>query len=71
MLRKGHILAILVIAVSFVTVPAFAQEMGFYENILYDFSFEVPTDWKYIENRVTANGEPIKFYYFQMVLIHY
>jgi len=59
-LRKGHILAILVIGISFVTVPAFAQEMGFYENTLYDFSFEVPTDWRYIENSVTTNGEPIQ-----------
>jgi len=59
-LRKGHILAIAVIVVSFVTVPAFAQETGFYENTLYDFSFEVPTDWRYIENSVTVNGEPIQ-----------
>jgi len=54
------ILVILVIGISFGTVPAFAQEMGFYENELYDFSFEAPTDWKFIENMVTANGEPIQ-----------
>ena len=60
MLRKGHILVILVIGISFVTVSAFAQEMGLYENELYDFSFEAPTDWKFIENMVTANGEPIQ-----------
>jgi len=57
-LRKGHILTILVIAISFVTVPAFAG--GFYSNEIYDFSFEAPTDWKFIENMVTVNGEPIQ-----------
>ena len=58
MLGKGQILVISVIAISFVTVPAFAG--GFYSNEIYDFSFEAPTDWKYIENMVTANGEPIQ-----------
>ncbi len=56
MLRKGHILVILVIAVSFVTVPAFAQEMGLYENELYDFSFSIPMDWRYLENHRLPDG---------------
>jgi hypothetical protein len=38
--------------------------MGFYSNKLYDFSVNVPTDWKYIENMVTANGEPIQVGFF-------
>ena len=56
MLSKGHILVILVVAISFVTVPAFAQEMGWYENELYDFSFSIPMDWRYLENHPLPDG---------------
>ena len=40
------------------TIPAFAQEMGFYQNERYDFSFEVPMDWNYQEG-VTITEERI------------
>ena len=50
MLRKGHIITISVIIVSLVTIPVFAQDVGFYSNKLYDFSFNAPTDWKYSED---------------------
>jgi len=55
-LRKGHILVISVAAFSLVTVPAFAQEMGWYENELYDFSFSIPMDWRYLENHPLPDG---------------
>ena len=39
-------------------IPVFAQQMGFYHNERYDFSFEVPMDWRYQEgvspDRVTT-----------------
>ena len=60
----GHIITFLVIAVSLAIVPAYAQDMGLYSNKLYDFSFNVPTDWKYRENIVTANGEPVQVAFF-------
>ena len=60
MLRIGHILAIFVIGVSFVTVPAFAQLAGFYENELYDFSFNAPTNWLYIENYPLPDGTSLQ-----------
>lgn len=50
MLRKGHIITILVIAVSFTTIPVFAQDVGFYSNKLYDFSFNAPMNWRYYED---------------------
>ena len=50
MLRKGHIITISVIIVSLVTIPVFAQDVGFYSNKLYDFSFNAPTNWKYSED---------------------
>ncbi|MEX0639543.1 MAG: CFI-box-CTERM domain-containing protein [Nitrosopumilaceae archaeon] len=50
MARTWHILAIAVFTVGFVTVSVFAQDMGFYSNKLYDFSFNVPTDWNYYED---------------------
>ena len=56
MLRKGHILVILVSAICLVTVPVFAQNMGFYENKLYDFSYNLPTDWVYRENYLLPDG---------------
>ncbi len=34
--------------------------MGFYENTLYDFSFEVPTDWRYQEDVAGADGSIIQ-----------
>jgi len=34
--------------------------MGFYENELYDFSFEVPTNWRYQENVAGADGSIIQ-----------
>jgi len=62
-LRKGHILVILIVAISFVTVPAFAQidyfkpgesepiKMGVkYTNKLYDFSIVPPNSWETLEN---------------------
>jgi len=57
MLRKRHILAILVIIASFVTAPAFAQEMVVYENELYEFYFEIPMNWKYLEDVQTPKGD--------------
>jgi len=39
-----------VFLISLVAVPAFAQDVGFYSNKLYDFSFNAPMDWKYYEN---------------------
>ena len=60
MLKKGHILVILVSAISLVTVPVFAQNMGFYSNKVYDFSFNVPMDWRYLENFQTPKGEIIQ-----------
>ena len=56
MLRKGHILVILVSAICLVTVPVFAQNMGFYENKLYDFSYNLPMDWVYRENYLLPDG---------------
>jgi len=63
-LRKGHILAIFVTVLSIITVPAFAvekgqvhgQQMGFYENELYDFSFDIPMDWYYYEDYTLPDG---------------
>ena len=43
-------LVILISAISLVTVPVFAQNMGFYSNKVYDFSFNAPMDWKYYED---------------------
>ncbi len=52
-----HVVIILIIiSVSLITIPAFAQEMGFYENKAYDFSFNVPTDWVYEENVQLPDG---------------
>ncbi len=50
----GHI-GIILIIISVSLIPVFAQGMGLYENTLYDFSFEAPTDWKYQES-VTLEG---------------
>jgi len=54
---SGHVVIIpIIISVSLITIPAFAQEMGFYENKAYDFSFNVPTDWAYEENVTLPDG---------------
>jgi len=37
-------------------VVAFAQEMGFYQNEKFEFSFEVPTDWNYQEGVTITEG---------------
>lgn len=39
-----------------VPIPILAQEMGFYKNSRYDFSFEVPTSWRYQEG-VSIDGK--------------
>ena len=49
-LKIGVLVSICLIPIF--TVPVFAQQWGFYSNELYDFSFEVPMDWRYQENLV-------------------
>lgn len=49
----GYIgIILIIISVSMITIPVYAQmgEMDFYENKLYEFSFDIPTNWVYIEN---------------------
>lgn len=54
---KTHVLVVMLFIPLF-TIPVFAQQMGFYHNERYDFSFEVPMDWRYQEgvspDRVTT-----------------
>ena len=38
------------------SVLAFAQEMGFYQNEKFEFSFEAPTDWNYQEGVTITEG---------------
>ncbi len=46
------------------TIPVFAQQMGFYENELYEFSFNVPMDWRFLEDHQLPDGtiEHVLFY---------
>ena len=69
MLRKEHVLTIFIIGVSAVTIPSIfavekgqvhGQEMGFYENELYDFSFNAPFNWLYIENHPLPDGSTLQ-----------
>ena len=52
---SGHI-GIILIIISVSMIPVFAQEMGWYENKLYDFSFDIPKDWRYYENYAMPDG---------------
>ena len=46
-----------------IPIPVFAQEMMFYQNEKYDFSFEVPMDWRYQEDIVLdPYTYPVMFY---------
>jgi len=45
--------------ISFFTIPAFGQEMEWYENSIYDFSFEIPTNWMYQEG---LSGDKVTTY---------
>ena len=40
----------------FIPVPILAQEMGFYSNEKFDFSFEAPTNWNYQESVTITEG---------------
>jgi len=60
-LKIGVLIAICLIPLF--TVPVFAQEMGLYENELYDFSFYIPMDWRYLENYLLPDGST-----FQVIL---
>jgi predicted secreted protein with PEFG-CTERM motif len=56
---------VIIITIAFVLlipIPVFAQEMGFYSNERYDFSFEAPIDWLY--NEELRIGEEV----FQVVM---
>ena len=51
-----------------ITIPVFAvekgqvhgQEMGWYENEIYDFSFNAPFNWLYIENHPLTDGNTLQ-----------
>ena len=56
--------SVIIIAIAFVLlipIPIFAQEVGmrWHQNELYDYSFDIPTDWYFKENYVTKNGNTI------------
>jgi len=56
-MSSGYLVIILIIiSISLITIPVFAQEMGWYENKLYDFSFNIPKDWMYYENYAMLDG---------------
>jgi predicted secreted protein with PEFG-CTERM motif len=58
------ILVIVVLGFSVITIPVFAvekgqvhgQEMGWYQNELYDFSFDIPMNWRYYEDYPLQDG---------------
>ena len=45
-------------------IPAFGQEVGFYHNEVYDFSFNIPMDWQGQENVQIPNGDLIQVLFF-------
>lgn len=45
-------------------IPAFGQEVGFYHNEAYDFSFNIPMDWQGQENVQIPNGDLIQVLFF-------
>jgi predicted secreted protein with PEFG-CTERM motif len=54
---------LIIISVSLATIPVFAQSefnsttlRGLYENKAYDFSFEIPNNWKYLEDYQAPDG---------------
>jgi len=49
-----------------ITIPVYAQmgEMDFYENKLYEFSFNIPTSWDYKENVELSEIVPIYLVWF-------
>jgi len=58
---------VIIIAIAFVLLiplSIFAQEMEFYENSKYEFSFNIPTDWKYLEDYHILEGtlNPVLLY---------
>lgn len=57
---------VIIIAVAFVLfihIPILAQEMGYYANSKYAFSFEIPTDWRYQEEISTDGTNTYHTYY--------
>ncbi len=45
-------------------IPAFGQEVGIYHNEAYEFSFNIPMDWRYQENVQIPNGDLIQVLFF-------
>lgn len=58
---RGNIVIILIIIlVSLFTIPVFAQDIGFYSNKLYDFSYNIPMSWLYVENFPMPDGSTVQ-----------